>query len=311
MNHPPPALLLRDLTKRYGNGAVALSRISLEIEPGSFVAVLGPNGAGKSTLINILAQVVTKTEGEVEIFGVSIDQHPRRAKRLIGFTPQEIALDPFFNVRQLLHNHAGYYGIRDGGDWIETLLEKLDLAPHAAKLSRQLSGGMKRRLTIAKALVHQPRLLILDEPTAGVDVTLRHSLWRFIRELHRSGMTVILTTHYLEEAQELADRVAIIDKGRIIAWNRTGALLEEFGARRFEIQLGDGEPVTDLLDGLAATLEGNRLHGVFTPDTAGRLFSWLDRHAGRVRDIRIEPPNLEEVFLKLTGEPSRATGAGR
>ncbi len=238
----PPALRIRQLSKRYARGVVALKAVDLEIEPGSFFAILGPNGAGKSTLINILAQVITKTSGKVTLFGSCIDQHPRESKRLIGFTPQEIALDPYFNVRQLLKNHAGYYGIRNNDPWIDTLLQKLDLAPHADKFTRQLSGGMKRRLTIAKALVHQPKLLILDEPTAGVDVSLRHSLWRFIRELHRSGTTVILTTHYLEEAQELADQVAIIDQGRIIARDRTEKLLERFGARRFEIHLKVDSP---------------------------------------------------------------------
>ncbi|MBF0367999.1 MAG: ABC transporter ATP-binding protein [Magnetococcales bacterium] len=295
-----PALTIRNLTKRYGRGLTALSGVNLEIETGGLFAILGPNGAGKSTLINIVSQVVHKGEGEVEIFGVSIDREPQRAKMLLGVTPQEIALDPFFSVRDVLHNHSGYYGIRDNGEWIETLIERLDLAHSAHKSSRMLSGGMKRRLTIAKALVHKPKLLILDEPTAGVDVALRHGLWAFVRELHAQGTTVILTTHYLEEAQELADRVAILQDGQVVACDRTEALLESFGNRWFEILLSDSEATFPLEADCEPSDAGVRISGSFTPEHSKTLFQWLADQAHRVADVRIERASLEDVFLHLT-----------
>jgi ABC-2 type transport system ATP-binding protein len=301
-----PALRIEGLEKRYQNGVHALRAVDLDIEPGAFVAILGPNGAGKSTLINIVAQVVCKTAGRVEILGLSIDDAPQDAKMRLGVTPQEVALDMFFSPREILRNHSGYFGLRDNRAWCETLLERLGLAGHADKNSRSLSGGMRRRLTIAKALVHRPPVLILDEPTAGVDVALRHALWAFVRELHQNGTTVILTTHYLEEAQSLAERVAIMQDGRIAALDRTDRLLARFGSRRFELHLG-GSETPEPLEGLDDTVEmqsqgadGWRITGQFAPERAPRLYQWMARHGARTLHFALSDPSLEEVFLKLT-----------
>ncbi|MBF0426134.1 MAG: ABC transporter ATP-binding protein [Magnetococcales bacterium] len=297
-----PALTIVGLAKRYQNGADALQGVDLEVGRGEFFAILGPNGAGKSTLINIVAQVVTKSSGHVTVFGLSIDKHPQRTRMLLGFTPQEIALDPFFSVREVLRHHSGYYGITDNRAWIDELLERLDLAPHADKNSKALSGGMRRRLTIAKALAHKPRLLILDEPTAGVDVALRHSLWAFVRELHRNGTTIILTTHYIEEAQELAERVAILRAGQVAACDRTNALLASFGYRRFAIELRAAVPFPAGFASGSTEAQGRRIVGEFAVGRGQEFFSWLGGIADKVVDLRIDQPRLEDVFLHLTGK---------
>ncbi|MBF0144213.1 MAG: ABC transporter ATP-binding protein [Magnetococcales bacterium] len=295
----PQALQIQALDKRYRNGVMALKGIDLTIPAGEFFAILGPNGAGKSTLINIVAQVTRKSAGRVMVFGVDIDREPERAKRLLGFTPQEIGLDPFFTVREVLENHSGYYGIADNRVWIETLIDKLGLTEQADRVSRQLSGGMKRRLTVAKALVHKPRLLILDEPTAGVDVALRHGLWDFVRELHRQGTTIILTTHYLEEAQELAERVAILRAGETLVLDRMVNLLAAFGTRRCEIHLAPGRDRPPLPPGLSMAADGGTLVGELAGDQLRELFPWLSRHSAEIVDFRIQEPSLEDVFLRL------------
>ncbi|MBF0138511.1 MAG: ABC transporter ATP-binding protein [Magnetococcus sp. DMHC-1] len=299
-----PALTIVGLAKHYRNGIEALRGIDLEVGRGEFFAILGPNGAGKSTLINIVAQVVTKSSGHVTVFGLSIDKYPQRTRMLLGFTPQEIALDPFFTVREILRHHSGYYGLADNRAWIDELLERLHLAPHADQNSKALSGGMRRRLTIAKALAHKPRLLILDEPTAGVDVALRHSLWDFVRELHRNGTTVILTTHYIEEAQELAERVAILRAGQVAVCDRTPALLDTFGFRRFEILLHTPVPFPHALAAGNPDPTGLRLTGEFAVGRSPEFFSWLGTIAGQVADLRIDLPRLEDVFLHLTEDPT-------
>ena len=295
-----PALFVEGLSKTYQNGTFALRNIHLRIEPGEIVAILGPNGAGKSTLINIIAQVLKISAGRVEIFGIPIDLHSERAKMALGVTPQEIALDPFFTARELLVNHSGYYGVRNNGLWIDHLLDKLGLASHANKKSRELSGGMRRRLTIAKALVHRPPLLILDEPTAGVDVELRLSLWDFVRELHQQGTTVILTTHYLEEAQNLAQRIAIMRQGIILAFETSEHLLENFGGRYFEVCLRGSDPLPPGTTHVENISNGVRVRGDFSMDHAHSLLSWLAAENSRIQDIRIDREGLEDVFLKLT-----------
>ena len=297
-----PALLVEKLNKNYQNGTSALIDINLRIEPGEFFAILGPNGAGKSTLINILSQVVNKTSGKVEISGICIDQKPQTSKMHIGVTPQEIALDPFFKVRDVLCNHSGYYGCKKNDPWIDTLMAKLALTPHANQFSRQLSGGMKRRLTIAKALVHQPKLLVLDEPTAGVDVKLRHGLWDFVKELHQQGTTIILTTHYLEEAQALANRVAIMDKGKIIVCEPTHLLLKRFGGRYFEVTITPGNPLSPCCSEMHYNSKKSTMSGELNDQNAPVLYQWLGENANRIFDLKMTTPNLEDVFLKLTGE---------
>lgn len=295
-----PALKISNLNKNFSASVLALKGIDLQVESGEFFAILGPNGAGKSTLINIAAQVVKKSSGLVEVFGHSIDDASQQAKLLLGYTPQEIALDSFFTAREVLINHSGYYGIGNNLEWIDHLLEQLHLTPYANRNSKDLSGGMKRRLTIAKALVHQPKLLILDEPTAGVDVALRHTLWKFIQKLHQNGTTIILTTHYIEEAQMLADRVAILRDGQVIACDKTEQLLKSFGSRRFEINLSKELSLPDSLTGVNWSEDRLSVSGEYRPESAEILFSWLTENTQWVVDVRLEPERLEDVFLKLT-----------
>ncbi|MBF0590424.1 MAG: ABC transporter ATP-binding protein [Magnetococcales bacterium] len=296
------ALEIQHLTKSYDSGVKALTDINLTIEDGELFAILGPNGAGKSTLINIAAQVVRKSGGRVSIFGCDIDRQPQQAKMLLGYTPQDIALDMFFSVREILRNHSGYYGLRHNDAWINELLERLGLAEHADKNSRELSGGMKRRLTVAKALAHKPKLLILDEPTAGVDVELRHALWVFVRELHATGTTVILTTHYIEEAQDLAGRVAIMNHGRVVACEETEKLLADFGSRQVRVKLTEaaGGAMVDLPEGLRMGEQGGEVIGELSTKGSRPFFEWMARHSERIEDLQIEEARLEDVFLQLT-----------
>ncbi|MBF0188986.1 MAG: ABC transporter ATP-binding protein [Magnetococcales bacterium] len=307
----PAALAIAGLDKAYGQDTYALRDVSLTIEPGSFHAILGPNGAGKSTLINIVAQTVKKSRGRVTVFGVDIDQEPVRAKSLLGVTPQELSLDVFFTVREVLNNHSGYYGVRDNTDWVDALIQRLGLGPHADKPARALSGGMKRRLTIGKALVHKPKLLILDEPTAGVDVELRHSLWNFVRELHAEGTTVILTTHYLEEAEELAEKITILREGVVIADAPTEALLQEFGTRRFDILLQEGKQWNPCPQLEVEVVQEGRVRGRFEAEENRLFFECLSRNADIIADLQVERPRLEEVFLKLTGNTVNSSGASK
>ena len=220
-----PAIRIESLSKTYDGGQQALNEVSFDVPRGQIFGLLGPNGAGKSTLINILAGLVVKTGGKVTIWGFDIDQQPRNAKRSIGVVPQEIIFDPFFTPRETLEIQAGLYGIRPADRQSDGLLAAMHLTDKANAYSRTLSGGMKRRLLVAKAMVHSPPILVLDEPTAGVDVELRRQLWDYVRRLHAQGVTIVLTTHYLEEAEELCDRIAIIHHGRVIANEPTRELV--------------------------------------------------------------------------------------
>lgn len=224
----PPALSIRDLTKTYAAGTQALKGVSLTISAGAFFALLGPNGAGKTTLIGITTGLVTKTSGTVEVFGHSLDREPEKAKSMIGLVGQEINFNPFEKCIDIVVNQAGYYGIprREAMLRADELLRDLGLGDKRDQIAWNLSGGMKRRLMIARALVHRPRFLILDEPTAGVDVELRRSMWEYLRGITRAGVTILLTTHYLEEAEQLAGRVAIINHGRIVVEGPMEKILE-------------------------------------------------------------------------------------
>src|SRR5438105_4903427 len=220
-----PAIRIQSLSKTYEGGKQALNEVSFDVPRGQIFGLLGPNGAGKSTLINILAGLVVKTGGKVTLWGFDIDQHPRNSKRSIGVVPQEIIFDPFFTPRETLEIQAGLYGIAPGARQSDALLAAMHLTDKAHAYSRTLSGGMKRRLMVAKAMVHSPPVLVLDEPTAGVDVELRQQLWAYVRELNARGVTVVLTTHYLEEAEQLCDRIAIINHGKLIANKPTRELV--------------------------------------------------------------------------------------
>lgn len=231
------AVSFRGVSKRYpsagpGRGVLALNQVDLEIAPGAFFGLLGPNGAGKTTLIQIMAGLVTPSEGSVSVMGVSVRDNPSQARRMLGVVPQELVFDPFFTVRETLRIQSGFFGLAKNDDWIDTCLAALGLMDKADANMRSLSGGMKRRVLVAQALVHKPPVIVLDEPTAGVDIDLRQSLWRFIQSLNAQGHTIVLTTHYLEEAENLCQRVAFLKQGRLVAEEDTAHLLT--GDRRME-----------------------------------------------------------------------------
>ncbi len=299
------AIDIGGLHKHYGP-VHALKGVNLAVRQGEFFGLLGPNGAGKSTLINILAGLTRFDSGRVQVLGRDVTRDYRQTRRLIGVVPQELAFDPFFSVREVLRIQGGYFGLgRENDPWIEELLAALMLTDKADANLRALSGGMKRRVMIAQALVHKPPVVVLDEPTAGVDVALRQSLWDFIRRLHREGHTIVLTTHYLEEAEALCDRIAILNHGEIVALDAKHALLARGigGTRRLCVTTRT--PVAGLPDNLARRLrrqEGNRLEFEFARDTDSviELLDALRAHGAEVADLATESADLEDVFVELT-----------
>ncbi len=304
------AVSIRDLRKTYidrkkNQRKEALLGISLDIPEGAFFGLLGPNGAGKSTLINIMAGLVNKTSGSVEICGFDIERNMRQARGALGVVPQELVLDTFFTVRQALEIHAGYYGVPKAKRRTQEILDALGLADKADVNARRLSGGMRRRLLIAKALVHSPRVLVLDEPTAGVDVELRTQLWNYVRELNRQGTTVLLTTHYLEEAEELCDTIGIINHGTLIASDRKANLMRAFDSKQLIVTPRD--PITTIpptLAGPNATLNSEgQLVLQYKPSTdhIQDLLQTIQDSGIRLRDVTTVQPDLEDVFRKLVG----------
>lgn len=298
------AISIRDLQKTYAGGKRALEGISLDVPQGQIFGLLGPNGAGKSTMINILAGLVNKTAGTASIWGFDIDRHPRNAKASIGIVPQEIVFDPFFTPSETLELQAGLYGVSKDRRRTTELLRAVHLQDKANAYSRTLSGGMKRRLLVAKAMVHSPPILVLDEPTAGVDIELRQQLWRYVRSLNAEGVTVVLTTHYLEEAEELCDRIAIINHGRLIANETTRSLVGMAQEKAVEVTV-DGEigaapeaPCFDRIEiiaerTLAITYRKDRVN-------AGEVLAALQRHGFGIVDVSTREADLEDVFLNLT-----------
>src|ERR687889_2585649 len=244
-----PAIRIESLSKTYEGGKRALNDVSFDVPRGQIFGLLGPNGAGKSTLINILAGLVVKTGGKVNIWGFDIDEHPRNAKRAIGVVPQEIIFDPFFTPRETLEIQAGLYGVPAADRISDRLLAAMHLTDKANAYSRTLSGGMKRRLLVAKAMVHSPPILVLDEPTAGVDIELRQQLWAYLRQLNAQGVTIVLTTHYLEEAEQLCDRIAIINHGEVVACEPTPVLLRRLDTRAVVITPQSDLAATPQVDG--------------------------------------------------------------
>lgn len=309
---PAFAIELEGLTKVYAGShgqppKRALDAVDLVVPRGAFFALLGPNGAGKSTLINILAGLVVKTAGTARVFGVDIDARPRRARRVIGVVPQELNLDAFFTPREALEIQAGLYGVPPAERQTERLLAAVGLTDKADAYARSLSGGMRRRLLVAKALVHRPPVVILDEPTAGVDVELRRSLWAYMQELNRSGVTVVLTTHYLEEAEQLCDWIAIIDRGRVVACDRKEALIRRLDEK--ELTITPVQPPSVLPSGLAelgAVLDAQgRLVVRYRPSRTqvGQVLERV-RDAGlAIADLATREADLEELFLRLTARP--------
>ena len=297
------AIVFNKVKKNFGK-LEALKGIDLVIEEGEFFALLGPNGAGKSTLINILAGLAKPSSGSIKVMGYDVIQDYQNARRSLGVVPQELVFDPFFNVREMLRFQAGYFGKgRENDDWIDEIIEGLDLQEKANTNMRMLSGGMKRRALIAQALVHKPPVIVLDEPTAGVDVELRKRLWQFIKKLNQKGHTIVLTTHYLEEAETLCSRVAMMDQGKVVALDKTRNLLKRFSAKNLNLRLdlknkkipvsvqkfiqsSDHSLITFLLEEIAEV---------------EFIMSELKKSKIKILDMELTNSDLEKVFLKLTG----------
>ncbi|WGW04406.1 ABC transporter ATP-binding protein [Tropicibacter oceani] len=298
------AIRVSGLKKTYEGGKEALKGIDLDVPAGSVFGLLGPNGAGKSTMINILAGLVTKTAGQVDIWGWDQDQNPRQSRAAIGVMPQELNLDPFFTPRGALEVQAGLYGVPKAQRKTAEILEMVGLTDKAEAYARTLSGGMRRRLLLAKALVHSPQVLVLDEPTAGVDIELRQMLWNNVRKLNRErGMTIILTTHYLEEAEEMCDEIAIINHGSVVARDSTANLLGQLDAKTMVIQ-PDKTPI-NLPSGPGITVE-QRSDGTIAlsyhaaKTSAEEVLAAVHAADIRIRDVRTEQADLQDVFLALT-----------
>jgi ABC-2 type transport system ATP-binding protein len=297
------ALSVRGLTKTYKNGVQALKGIDLDVEEGDFFALLGPNGAGKTTLIGIATSLVNKTAGQVSVFGYDIDKEIDRAKSCIGIVPQEINFNMFESPETIVVNQAGFYGVERGlaRERAEKYLKQLQLWEKRKTMARSLSGGMKRRLMIARALMHQPKLLILDEPTAGVDIEIRRSMWDFLREINEQGTTIILTTHYLEEAESLCRNIAIIDGGRIIERDRMSNLLRKLQTENFLFTLRNPVAVAPSLDGYAVKrVDDHTLDIEMSKDQSlNDIFSRLSAQGLDVISMRNKVNRLEEMFMRL------------
>ena len=307
----PPAIRIDNLVKEYappGPGEppkLALKGVSFDVPQGGVFGLLGPNGAGKSTLINILAGLVRKTSGSAEIWGFDIDESPRNAKRSIGIVPQEIVFDPFFTPFEVLENQGGFYGIRKKDRRSEDLLAAVHLSDKRDAYARTLSGGMKRRLLIAKAMVHSPPILVLDEPTAGVDVELRRQLWELVQELNSEGVTVVLTTHYLEEAEQLCDRIAIINHGELIANKPTKELIGMAREKIVSVSVDKdlGGPIMEEAFLKAEVVNERRLDITYDRDkaSAGQVLALVQSHGYGIEDVTTREADLEDVFVQLTG----------
>lgn len=297
------ALSVRGLTKTYKNGVNALKGVDLDVEEGDFFAMLGPNGAGKTTLIGIVTSLVTKSAGQVKVFGHDIDSDLERAKACIGIVPQEINFNMFESPETIVVNQAGFYGIERGlaRERAEKYLKQLALWEKRKNMARSLSGGMKRRLMIARALMHEPRLLILDEPTAGVDIEIRRSMWEFLRQINEQGTTIILTTHYLEEAENLCRNIAIIDGGRIVERDRMGNLLRRLHTESFLLSLRDAIATAPVLEGYPVVrVDDNTLEVEVSKDqNLNDVFAGLSAQGIKVLSMRNKVNRLEEMFMRL------------
>ncbi len=296
----PAAIEIKNLDKVYSSGTRALKKLNFKVEKGEFFALLGPNGSGKTTLINIMSGPVKKTSGQVKIGGLNIEDHREKTKFMIGVVPQELSFDSFFTVNEVLELQSGYYGIRENQKHIDNILEKLNLTDKKNTRTRFLSGGMKRRLMIAKALVHKPEIIVLDEPTAGVDVELRHNLWDYMKELNKEGLTILLTTHYLEEAEQLCSRTAIIHEGKLVALDKTKKLISSMGNAKKMTLIFD-KKITKIPAGLKkykTELKNKELNIYFESKKLSDILKSID--GLKPIDIEVEGQKLEDVFLELT-----------
>ena len=303
------ALTVENLTKVYFDSKTkkenkALSNLNFNVKQGEVFGLLGPNGAGKTTFLSILGGTVTKTSGSVNVWGFNLDQNPRQVKASIGIVPQEVNLDAFFSPHKLLELQAGLYGIKKKDRITDLILKMVALEDKANAYSRSLSGGMKRRLLIAKAMVHQPPILILDEPTAGVDVELRNILWKNVKELNKEGVTIILTTHYLLEAQEMCDRIAIIDKGNLVALDTTQKLLERIQTKKINFTVKDVNINKSLLiKGIKLKIiSKNLISATYEKGSLNfrEIINYLNQNEIKIEDITTEEGDLEDVFVQLT-----------
>ena len=297
------AIEVSNLTKSYkGNTESALNRISINIPNGSIFGILGPNGAGKSTFINILGGLTLKSEGMVKICGINIDDDPKSARGAIGVVPQEVNIDPFFTPIQVLNFQAGLYGLKRKEINNLEILKQVNLEKQADAYSRSLSGGMRRRLMVAKAMVHSPPVLVLDEPTAGVDVELRKKLWRFIQQLNLDGVTIILTTHYLEEAESLCDYIAIINGGKVVKCETKNNLMDMINEKEIKIKLSD--EISNVPPSLKKYVKGFKKNELILKYdrnimNTGKLVRLISQSSLNIKELYTKDPDLEEVFLKL------------
>ena len=301
-----PAIQIERLVKRYGP-LQALAGVSLSIAEGDFFGLLGPNGAGKTTLISILAGLSIATSGTARVMGHDVVERYRQARRALGVVPQELVFDPFFTVREALTIQSGYFGIRDNRAWIEEVLHYLDLTDKADTNMRSLSGGMKRRVLIGQALVHKPPVIVLDEPTAGVDVELRQTLWHFIRRLNRDGHTIVLTTHYLEEAEALCGRIAMLKQGQIVANDTTQNLLNRFSGCYVNLMLAPPGLPDSLKPLLVHQGEAGFRLALRAYDEVENVMAALRTAGVKVQEMEVMQPDLEEVFVKIMNNDRRET----
>ncbi|MCO6383731.1 ABC transporter ATP-binding protein [Oceanicola sp. 502str15] len=302
-----PIISIKGLQKTYDSGHTALHGVDLDIEEGEILALLGPNGAGKTTLISAVCGLVTPTGGSVTVGGHDIATDYRAARAMIGLVPQEISIEPFERVMNTVRFSRGLFGKRKDDAYLEKVLRSLSLWDKKDSRNNELSGGMKRRVLIAKALSHEPRVLFLDEPTAGVDVNLRRDMWELVRELRAEGVTIILTTHYIEEAEEMADRIGVIDKGRLLLVEEKETLMKSLGRKELVLELANApDALPASLGGYELTLEGNRLTYTFdtTAERTGvtRLMADLDAAGLKFTDLSTRQSSLEDVFLSLVDE---------
>ena len=302
------ALSAENLTKIYSKNnsldksVLALNKLNLEVEQGEIFGLLGPNGAGKTTFINILGGTVIKTSGKVRLWGFDLDNNPRQVRASIGIVPQEVNFDPFFSPRKLLELQAGFYGVKKENRITDLILKMVSLEKQANSYARSLSGGMKRRLLIAKAMVHQPPILILDEPTAGVDVELRKNLWENVKELNKLGVTIILTTHYLYEAQEMCDRIGIINKGNLVALNTTQKLLEQIETKKIKFKVKNFNNFEKIkLNNVKFTKDDSEIIAIYNKNKFkfDEIINIVKKNV-EILDISTDDADLEDVFLEVT-----------
>ena len=302
-------LTVENLTKIYSNSKTkkenkALSNLNFEVKQGEVFGLLGPNGAGKTTFLSILGGTVIKTAGNINVWGFDLDKNPRQVRASLGIVPQEVNLDAFFSPQQLLELQAGLYGITKKDRITDLILKMVALEDKAKAYSRSLSGGMKRRLLIAKAMVHQPPILILDEPTAGVDVELRNNLWENVKELNKEGVTIILTTHYLLEAQEMCDRIAILDKGNLVALDTTERLLARIQTKKIKFKVKDFDLNNKLsMKGIEFNIISKNIIGVSYKKNSldfTEIINYLNKNSIKIEDISTDDGDLEDVFVQLT-----------